>query len=65
MSTFSSCQCCKVECSDIARRFSPCLGFICPECHEFLESADTTLRRHGIEGVDPHPVRFSPEPKKP
>ena len=61
MKALSRCRVCRDKCSDHAKLFDDILGFICPDCHEFLTAADKPLRRVGIEGVVLKPVRYKPE----
>jgi uncharacterized protein YlaI len=49
----------------MSKRYDPSLGFLCPECHDFLLYADKRLRRAGIQHVTIRPVRFSPKHEKP
>lgn len=45
------CQACGTKVAEITKRFQPTLGFVCPECHEFLLESEKTLKRAGIEGI--------------
>jgi hypothetical protein len=56
----SYCRVCKDTVDDMAKRYDPCLGYICPECHGFLLHAEKTLKRKGIEGVTIRPHKFAP-----
>lgn len=62
-----SCPVCREATPDMAKRFDPVLGYVCPECFHFLQSADKALRKIGIEGVEHSPVRHTsnPEPETP
>jgi len=56
------CAACKDACSDMARRFDPCLRWVCSPCYEFLQYAEKAMRKAGIEGVIGEP---NPETEKP
>jgi len=57
----SPCPVCRESVADVTKRWTEGLGFCCVMCAEFLESADKTLRRVGVEGVAVAPERFLPE----
>jgi len=56
----TQCRICHTSVPDLSKKFDQCLGYLCPECHEFLRYADKVLRRIGVEGVT-----LKTEPKKP
>lgn len=57
----SSCRICQTSCSELSKCHDPVLGFVCSDCHEFSLNTDKVLRRRGIEGFEPNPVRYKPE----
>lgn len=59
------CPICSCPTPDMTKRFHENLKrFVCPDCFEFSDVATAALRRAGAEGVEPNPVRYSPEPEK-
>lgn len=47
----SRCRICREPVAEMTKRYDEALGFVCPECHSFLLSAEKVLKRKGIQGV--------------